>query len=159
MILPARTKWVGKGRALHFFCPGAGCGERLAILATYSFTEKGTLVDPPQTKVRLEPGYTNGPHPSYPAGRWWRQKEGVYKGMLRARDVRKLERDDDPVIGAKGAIPGTPFGKMKTAFYRGKNRQAMQPMPTLPPGTHIVVCYRCGGEASIEAPGDLPPGA
>jgi hypothetical protein len=150
MILPARTKWV-RGR-LYLFCPGEGCGERLAILATYSFTEKVTLMDPPQTKVRLEPGYTNGPHPSYPAGTWWRQKESVYKGLQRARDVRKFERD-----AAGGPVGGIPFGKMRTAFFRGQARQSLQPMPTLPPGTHTVVCYNCGGKASIEAPILLSP--
>jgi len=190
VILPARTKLVRKGSNLHFFCPGEGCGARLACGNTDIRTDTGWEIE-----VRLEPRYTNGPHPSYPAGTWWRQKRGGYKGLPRARDARKAERDVERAT--EGVSPeavsqvvketlkrgnlldlalGSDFEEHATPekwhedvvrrgeFHRvtyilGQRRHFCQPAPVLPPGTHIVICYRCGGKASIKAPfpGSLGP--
>jgi hypothetical protein len=78
--LPAREKQIREDE-WHLFCPGEGCSARLGI-------RKGLT-------VTLERRYTNAPHPSYPAGTWWKQERGGYKGMPRAKDVRKAMRDID----------------------------------------------------------------
>jgi len=188
MILPARTKWVRGGRGLHFFCPGAGCEARLAC----GDTETTNIDGGREIEVRLELCYTNGPHPSYPAGTWWRQKRGGYKGIPRARDVRKEMREQRLSEGGEGSrlpeavgqgvkgtltdaqlfrepsqycsiytrrgvfpirgilrVPGMLPG---SEFFLSYGRRRLQPSPVLPPGTHTVVCDRCGGKASIKAP-------
>jgi hypothetical protein len=183
---PDRAPW----RSLDFFCAGEGCGARLAC---------GEIHEGREIEVCLEPRYTNGPHPRYPAGTWWRKKLGGYKGMPNARDARKAMRDID---GATEGVPPEAVGQVvketlkrgdlldnvyaaqagrltgaagvrafrdsteyrdhTVLLSRGKLRRAasilrwgrrhVQPRPALPPGTHIVVCYRCGGKASIETP-------
>lgn len=112
MILPARTKLIGT-RALHFFCPGEDCGARLAC----GDRETTNIDGGREIEVRLEPRYTNGPHPSYPAGTWWRQERDGYKGMPRARDARKAMRDIDK---ATEGVPPEAAGQVtKETLKRG----------------------------------------
>ena len=84
--LPAREKQIREDE-WHLFCPGEGCSARLGI-------RKGLT-------VTLEPCYTNAPHPSYPAGTWWKQERS--KGWPRARDARKAIRDIERAI--EGVAP------------------------------------------------------
>ena len=65
--------------------------------------------------VTLEPRYTNAPHPSYPAGTWWKQERS--KGMPRARDARKAMRDIDRAT--EGVPPEAVDDVIKETFKRG----------------------------------------
>lgn len=198
MILPVRTKSLPRSK-LQFFCPGDGCGARLAVQTIHE--------DGRPEQVCLEPRYINDPHPPYPAGTWWRQERGGYKGMPRARDARRAMRDidrategvppeavaqvikqtlkrgdllDNAYTAPLGRLTGsagarlfresTEFrnrdvmmsrGKLRgnAAALKGRDRRHAQPRPALPPGIHTIVCYQCGGKASIELPipGNLLP--
>jgi hypothetical protein len=96
--LPAREKQIREDES-HLFCPGEGCSARLGI-------RKGLT-------ITLERRYTNAPHPSYPAGTWWKQERGGYKGMPRARDARRAMRDLHKAI--EGIPLETPLETLREA--------------------------------------------
>jgi hypothetical protein len=150
----------------HLFCPGEGCSARLGSrrLIPQGFRlDSRHVVGQAFHVTTLETRYTDEPHPDYAPGTWWRQRLGGYQGMPSQRDIRKAhqrgQKLPDPCpdsstpeahnavmafvrYGFSMAVPKNPKPAPRRDSYR----------PHLRPGRHVVICYKCGGAATIDTP-------
>jgi hypothetical protein len=139
MTLPVREKQIREGE-WHLLCPGEGCGARLG-------KRKGLT-------VTLETRYTLRADPDYPLGTWWREERGGYNPIPRQRDIRRIAKDDSfrpdpfPEVLASGPQVNVALGR----YLSGAEKRRDAYRPELDPGRHIVVCYECGGWATIDNP-------
>jgi len=141
----------------HLLCSGEGCSARLG---SRRLLPQGIHL------TALESRYTDEPHQDYAPGTWWRQRLGGYQGMPSQRDIRKAHRRgqkaSDPFPGRidsstpQGSNALMAFARYGFGMSAPKNPKPMprrdKYRPHLRPGRHVVICYRCGGAATIDAP-------
>lgn len=139
MLLPVREKRTQQG-STALICPGEGCEARLGT------SDRGLSL-----WITLEPGYTSGPNERYRHGVWWRlDLEERKRRKPRARDLRKADKS---VFSSFRAIVSPP----RPLFTRRNAHADRAPRVGLWSGSHIVVCYECDHEASIEVERPVPP--
>lgn len=138
MMLPVREKRTKEG-STALICPGEGCAARLGT------SDRGLSLG-----KSLEPGYTIEPNERYRHGVWWRlDLEGRKRRRPRVRDLRKADKS----LFSFRTIVSPP----RPLFARRNARADRAPRVGLWSGSHIVVCYECDREASIEVERPVPP--
>lgn len=145
-VLPARLKLLRSGSVI-VCCPGVGCEARLAK----------TQITNGQPLISLETRYTTDRRPGLSQGVWWRRSAGGYKGMPRARDIRKhkvsLESiDGDARVDSEKAVFAVVRHQLGMADpeLKAPMRRRDTSTPRLPAGGQDIECYQCCGLARID---------
>lgn len=179
MILPANEKPV-RLNEVHFFCPGEGCDARLGKRTEegtmhdvqWRFELERRYTDEPHATYpnglwwrKQRGGYANLPS-ARDARRVARALEETPAATGRERYKAVANTGFADVVrhlagpGLRTAVLGDDWDQLderdirkafqQAAYFYGEHRRESQLMPALPTGTHVVVCYRCGGNASID---------
>lgn len=178
--LPAREKQIREDE-WHLFCPGEGCSARLGIRKGLTVTLEPRYTNAPHPsypagtwrKEERYKGFSRARDGRKAMRDIERATEGVPPEAAEQVAKETLKRGDllDNVWPAANRLRGAPGATRlfrdstelrdvlagRAHFRAGSSflswgRWLRRPRVTLPPGTHTVVCDRCGGQASIQAP-------
>ena len=154
---------------VHLYCPY--CDKRLgkrhdiyALMAKleWELVPPGERLGPEGALVELERRYTNKVNDRHPIGSWWRDKisPGVeFRGQPRGRTIHKAlkEKERSPMPTKDRPLHAQRIYRLldqlgpEELLRRFTSDRFPRPRGTvLPPGMHVVICYKCKGRVSIE---------
>jgi hypothetical protein len=137
-----REKHIRPGEA------GEGCDARLGVRRYIGSPSRGKWV------TYLDTGYTNDSDPVYKSGTWWGRRSGGYQGSPRYRDIRRGRGLSSGHFTAEPFFDRRLSESTKYAFRKDSGKSTPRRdtyHPLLPPGSHTVLRYCCGGRARVGA--------